>query len=162
MDRSKSKTATLAGELSAWGCQITHFLQKNMIFQRFFPKHASGMRGSDIDMIENRSRRSRLPPLGQWCLGQPSRKFGTYLSKPIVSSRRDAKFCISSRRDAIFWAGPEFPRKMRPRNILGQILTKHCQQYLIFSNLVCHFSRVRVVLGKKENDRFPKHMAYIS
>ena len=87
-----------------------------------FPKHASGMRGSDIQMIENRSTRSLLPPLGQSCLRQPSRKFGTYLSKPVVSSRRDAKFCVSSRRDAIFWAWPEFPRKMRARNILGHFL----------------------------------------
>ena len=54
---------------------------------------------------------------------QPSSKLGTHLPKPVVSSRRDAKFCVSSRRDAIFWAGPEFPRKMRARNILLQILT---------------------------------------
>ena len=54
---------------------------------------------------------------------QPSSKLGTHLPKPVVSSRRDAKFCVSSRRDAIFWAGPEFPRKIRARNILVQILS---------------------------------------
>ena len=57
----------------------------------FFPKHASGMRGFDIHMVENPVHTLAAAAAGAACLRQPSRKFGTCLSKPVVSSRRDAK-----------------------------------------------------------------------
>ena len=88
---------------------------------------------------------------GQSCLRQPSRKFGTHLSKPVVSSRRDA----------IFLARPELPRKIWPWNILGQILTKDRQNYIKSCQLGMTFFQAACLYGKKENGLFPKHMACI-
>ena len=120
------------------------------------------MRGSDIKMIENRSILSLSPPVRQRCLRQPSRKFGHYLSKPVASSRRDAKFCVSSRRDAIFWAGPELPRKMRPRNILVIFLSKDDQKSLkIWPGRHVQNLGVAFFLEKKRRRQpTPEHMGF--
>ena len=95
---------------------------------------------------------------------QPSSKLGTHLPKPVVSSRRDAKFCVSSRRDAIFWARPEFPRKVRARNILAQIWSNFDEKSTKFDkkSSIWHavFPGCVFLVGKKENGLFPKHMAW--
>ena len=96
---------------------------------------------------------------------QPSSKLGTHLPKPVVSSRRDAQFCVSSRRDAIFWAAPEFPRKIRARNILVQLLSFFAQKSSAFNqkSSIWHavFPGCVFLLKKKENGLFPKHMAWV-
>ena len=52
-------------------------LMLSMIKHILFPKHASSMRGSYINMERNWFIAALWPRVGRPCLRQPSRKFGT-------------------------------------------------------------------------------------
>ena len=103
---------------------------------RFFPKHASGMRVSDINMLENWVHALALAA-GPRRLSETTLSLILTISVKtcrLIETRRKIVRLVETRRHN-FLARPKLPRKMWPRNMLGKILNKIRQKYVN----VCQF-----------------------
>ena len=130
-------------------------------FVSYFPKHASGMKGSVIHMKENPVDTLAVAA-GRPIVSEATLSQAWPLSVKtchLVWTRRKILRFVETRRHIL--ARPELPRKMRARNILGHFWTKNRENNARFRQIGIAFFQGACFMWKKKWPVSEAHGLYL-